>query len=332
VKKRNNHLVVVSQMPLPARRLLNVVQQMLRIGPLVARRTIQAGQVLVNERPRLSPDSVLHVGDQVDIVRDEGRTPRLAAGREQPRIVFQDEHLLIVEKPAGLLTVPTPRREKVTLISELRRMRLRKEHREGRRQRGPADGGGEPAGRAAAEEGDFYCVHRLDRDVSGLLVFARSLAIAEQLRDQFAARKPLRSYEAIVAGELREAEGTFTNYLATDKHLNRYAVETADEGELAITHYQVTQRLADTTLVAIRLETGRRNQIRVHFAEVGHPVLGDSRYRRRTAAHPQWPYDRLALHAEQLGFTHPVTGQPLEFKSDRPEVMQAFLDGAESGW
>jgi len=168
-------------------------------------------------------------------------------------------------------------------------------------------------------------VHRLDRDVSGLLVVALSLEIAEKLRDQFAERKPQRRYEALVAGSMELDSGTFRSFLATDEHLNRHSVPTADQGELAITHYKVLQRFPDATQVSVTLETGRRNQIRVHFSEQGHPVLGETRYRRDEAKHAKWPWKRLALHACELGFRHPRTGRELNFNSRLPPEFNQFM-------
>src|SRR5438552_11740188 len=113
------------------------------------------------------------------------------------------------------------------------------------------------------------------------------------MRDQFAARKPQRRYLALVVGNVPSAQGTVRSHLATDKELNRYSTDDESAGELAVTHYRVLRSWPGVTLVEVRLETGRRNQIRVHFAEMGHPVLGDRRYGAADAMHPGWPYRRL---------------------------------------
>jgi 23S rRNA pseudouridine1911/1915/1917 synthase len=102
-------------------------------------------------------------------------------------------------------------------------------------------------------------------------------------------------------------------------------VPTAEQGELAITHYEVLRELTEATLVNVTLETGRRNQIRVHLAEKGHPVLGETRYRRELATHPAWPWKRLALHACELGFRHPRSGRELQFHSRLPPEFKQFL-------
>jgi 23S rRNA pseudouridine1911/1915/1917 synthase len=107
--------------------------------------------------------------------------------------------------------------------------------------------------------------------------------------------------------------------------LNRFSTDDESIGQLAITHYRVVAHLDGATVVQVRLETGRRNQIRVHFAEAGHPVLGDPRYEAELARHPRWPHQRLALHARLLGFEHPVTGQALRLESPLPAEFERFL-------
>jgi 23S rRNA pseudouridine1911/1915/1917 synthase len=149
--------------------------------------------------------------------------------------------------------------------------------------------------------------------------------VAAALRDQFAARKPRRTYTAIVYGQLLDARGTFRSYLTTDERtLNRYSVSEPLTGELAVTHFRRLDRFQDASFVEVTLETGRRNQIRVHFAEAGHPVLGDFRYAREHQQHPGWPHKRLALHAESLGLEHPITGEKLLFSAPWPAEFRAF--------
>jgi 23S rRNA pseudouridine1911/1915/1917 synthase len=167
--------------------------------------------------------------------------------------------------------------------------------------------------------------HRLDLGVSGLLVLAKSPTVLAKLRDQFRQRKPERLYIAIVAGIPRSSTGTFRSFLQTADNLDQYSTQEEGEGRLAITHYRVQKELADTTVVEVRLETGRRNQIRVHFAEAGHPVLGDPRYRRKEAMHSRWSQNRIALHALSLGLEHPVTGKWMQFQSKLPDCMQQFI-------
>lgn len=227
--------------------------------------------------------------------------------RRRFHILFDDEHLVVVEKGPGVLTVPTTRHETNTLVQMLRQYL----------------GGG----RRFAPR--LEVVHRLDREVSGVLVFAKSATVAERLREAFAAHRPEREYVALVAGTLDVDAGTFTSRLLTGKSLQRFSSDDGERGEEATTHYQVERRLAGATLVRVRLETGRRNQIRVHFAEAGHPILGEQRYRPEQARHRLWRAARLALHARLLAFAHPATGEALRFESPLPPEFMSFQRAAD---
>lgn len=216
------------------------------------------------------------------------------------RLVFEDEHLIVVDKAAAVLTVPTDRGETNTLVGAINQYLNRQRRRAG-------------------------VVHRLDRGTSGLLVFGKDQRIAEELQAQFRVHKAEREYAVIVAGILSQSEGTIATRLGTTKSLQRHSVRDDEPGEDAITHYRVERRLRDSTYLRANLETGKRNQIRVHFAEAGHPVLGDERYRPDLAHHPAWKARRLALHAAVLGFEHPRTHQALRFESPLPAEFERFL-------
>jgi 23S rRNA pseudouridine1911/1915/1917 synthase len=220
--------------------------------------------------------------------------------------IYEDEHLIVVNKAAGYLTVPTNARESNTLVDAVRSY---VNH-------------GRPRGRPVA------IVHRLDRDTSGLLVFGKNALVGEKIIIQFADRKPERVYVAIVSGRLQKKSGTMRSFLATDKDLNQYSVKNSEDGKLAITHFTTISEFKDATMVRVTLETGRRNQIRVHFAELGHPILGDQRYETDAARHRYWPHKRLALHAEVLGFTHPVTGETLRFHVPAPDEFARFASSS----
>lgn len=296
-------LEVSERIPLPARKLQNLVQQLMRVSRSQAQQLIQQGAAQVNGRTLRVAHTTLSVGDRLEVFLAPAAEPRVQAApaKSELRVQFEDDHLLVVEKPPELLTVPTPYRERVTLISLLEKR------------------AGSPPG-----EPGVFCVHRLDRGVSGLLVFGKRLEIAKALRDQFEQRKPKRRYLALVAGKLAKGQGTFQSHLMTDRNLHRRSTDVPGQGELAITHYRAVQDFARATLVEVWLETGRRNQIRVHFAEAGHPVLGDPRYGGRIARPPEWPFKRLALHAVVLGFRHPVTRRELLFESPLPREMRDF--------
>lgn len=295
--------------PPELRRVDRVVQSLTGASRRQVAGLVDYGCVKLNGQPCASPSARLAVGDRVEVRYDPKQNYRPRKKEPADRdfgflVVFEDAHLVVVEKPADLLTVPTHFREADTLIQRVTNYLSR----------------GRDAGRA-------FVVHRLDRGVSGLLVFARSLPLAERLRDQFEQRKPEREYTALVAGVPDKFEGTFRSYLTTDKNLSRRSTSRASEGELAITHYRVTKVLDKASLVKVQLETGRRNQIRVHFAEAGHPVLGDPRYGKELGRHARWPWKRLALHAGLLGFTHPVSNEELRFESALPREFEKFMAG-----
>lgn len=284
-------------------RLDHAVRQATGLSWSETRGLIDHGGVFRNGEVCTDAGLVVQAGDQLTIRRDPARKYREKPKIQLPsqfRIVFEDEHLMVVDKPAALLSVPTDHGEANTLLGAIEAYL---KHR----------------GQRAS------VVHRLDRGTSGLLVFGKSEQIAEELQSQFRIRKTERVYVAIVAGTGLAQSGTFRSQLGTMNNLNRYSVAPGEEGELAITHYRVEQVLSDTTLVRVNLETGRRNQIRVQFAEAGHPVLGEDRYRPKLAQHPNWIAKRLALHAARLGFVHPRTGESLAFESPLPEEFKRFL-------
>lgn len=222
-------------------------------------------------------------------------------------VVYEDNDLIVVDKAAGTLTVPTDLGEETNTLWQ--RVSIYISH--SRRNRESA------------------LVHRLDRSVSGLLVFGKHEAVGELLIEQFKAKKPRRVYSAIVAGLVEADEGTFQSHLKTGKNLDRFEAPPSKDTEEAITHFKVEKRFDETTLVEAVLETGKRNQIRVHFASAGHPVLGDPRYETEKAQHPRWLRKRIALHAKTLGFVHPVSGEQVTFHSELPAPMQKFIAGGK---
>lgn len=272
------------------------------------------GGVVCNTETTGDAGQIVREGDAIKVTydpirqyRDAPKNPVLplktaktpSSGRSF-QIVYQDETLIVVNKEAGLLTVPTDKRESQNLLDLL----SRQAHPQRKTKLG--------------------LVHRLDRETSGLLVFGQDQRAAAQLIEQFAERKPERIYNALVKGKVQEDEGTIRSHLESDKALNQRS-SVRNQGELAITHFKVLERFSDVTLIEVRLETGRRNQIRVHFAEKGHPVLGDLRYQSEKARHQAWPYKRLALHARVLGFEHPRSGDTMRFEQDLPKEFTAFL-------
>ncbi|TWU10671.1 RluA family pseudouridine synthase [Allorhodopirellula heiligendammensis] len=267
------------------------------------------GCVSINGESCSNPGAPLEVGDEVSVSYDPTQRYREKKTRTWDdrtfTIAYEDEHLIVVDKAAGTLTVPTDRGDPNTLVE---RVSVYLSH--------------------SRTEREACLVHRLDREVSGLLIFGKHAAIAQLLIEQFKLQKPQRIYNAIVAGKLAEQEGTFRAHLATGNNLDRYVTTPFKDSEEAITHYRVLKDLGDTTLVEVKLQTGKRNQIRVQFAHALHPVLGDLRYRPDLSQHQRWIRKRIALHATSLSFVHPVTGEELSLHSPLPAAMSKFIKGS----
>ncbi|MEA3004368.1 MAG: rRNA synthase [Sphingomonadales bacterium] len=226
-------------------------------------------------------------------------------------IVFEDEHLLIVDKPAGMVVHPAAGNFDGTLVNALLH------HCAGR-----LSGIG-----GVARPG---IVHRIDKDTSGLLVVAKTDVAHEGLAAQFARHDIDRRYLAVTAGRPNPLEGKIDAPLArSSANRQKMAIVEQGRGKRAVTHYRTLRPLRESALVECRLETGRTHQVRVHMASIGHPLLGDPVYGRTRQGHRELlkrlNFERQALHAAELGFIHPVTGQSLSFKSAVPSDMQELL-------
>jgi 23S rRNA pseudouridine1911/1915/1917 synthase len=212
-------------------------------------------------------------------------------------IMFEDSHIIIVSKPAGLLTVATEDERERTVYFHLRQYLQARD----RRQR-------------------LFIVHRLDKHASGVLVFAKSERVKSLLQGIFMRHEIQRKYWAIVEGKVEKRQGTIRSHLAEDKSLRMHSTEDRRRGKLAITHYRALRHFGKFTALEVTLETGRKNQIRAHLSEMGHPLVGDRAY-----GSTQDPLGRLGLHAFQLGFKHPVSGEPLLFKTAPPSEFRRYL-------
>jgi 23S rRNA pseudouridine1911/1915/1917 synthase len=253
------------------------------------RQMLQNDRVRVNGAPERDAKRELRDDEHVSIAdRNERVDPRV-------KILYEDADVIVVDKAVGLLTVPSETVRHETVESFLN-------HYLG----------------AAIGETRVYHAHRLDRDTSGVLVFAKNTHVREKLQAQFAEHKPGRVYVAIVRGKMKERTGTFRSYLAEERDLRVRVVPTAREGKEAVSHYRVIASGKRWTLVEVTLETGRRNQIRVQFAAAGHPVVGDTMYGNGK----EDGFGRLALHAKTLSFTHPKTGKVLSFTADEPKTFK----------
>ena len=248
-------------------------------------------------------------GERYEIEVEEGRGYRPAAlPRPGPgyRVVHYDRDLLVVDKQAHVLSVPTELREGEESLVE----RLLEAERE-RGVRHPA----------------LYALHRLDRDTSGLLLFARSRRAFDHLEAQFVSHEVERRYLAVASGRVEPDSGRFQSRLVEDRRsLKVRSTRRPGEGREAITEYDVQERLPEATVLSVRLQTGRKNQIRVHLSEAGHPLLGDRRYGRASPL-----IGRTALHARALAFVHPTTGKRVSFSSSLPRDIRNLIRSLRQG-
>ena len=239
------------------------------------------GEVENDARRMLSPGDVLDISDRAAL---KFLDPRLS-------ILYEDDEIIVVVKTAGLLTVASPGEEEETAQAFLNEyLNARKK---GRR---------------------IQVVHRLDRDTSGVLVFAKTFKAKERLKKRFAEHDIHRLYIAIISGAMPQPQGMIQSFLAEDRNLRVHSVASPSRGKLATTHYRTLRSGSRYSMMEVRLETGKRNQIRVHFAEAGHPVIGDTMYGNGAD-----PIGRLGLHAMELGLVHPVTGREMKFTAPLPD-------------
>ena len=221
------------------------------------------------------------------------------------RVLHEDRHVLIVDKPAGLLTLPTNERERDTLLDR--------------------------AGRYLAIRYGVRpfvgIVHRLDKDTSGALALARSPEAIRSFQKLFRDHDIERQYLAVVEGVMPRESGTIDLALVTDRgDLRRGVARRPGEGRRAVTHFRVLERFGNVaTLVACWLETGRTHQIRIHLAEQGHPVVGDLVYRPKEQPRCKATFHRQALHAQTLGFVHPLTKKPVRVEAPLPSDLSALI-------
>jgi 23S rRNA pseudouridine1911/1915/1917 synthase len=265
-----------------------------------AERLLDAGAVLVDGRAR-SKSHKLAGGEEIAIAEQE---PVAAAPDIAPpglTVAYADEHLLVVDKPAGVVVHPAPGHAGGTLVHALA-----------------------AAGAAGGEEDRPGIVHRLDRDTSGLLVVARSQQTYERLQRLVRRRTLTREYLGLVVGRPRSRRGTIDAPIGRDRHDRlRHSLDT-DTPRAAVTHFELEELLPQRALLRVRLETGRTHQIRVHLAAIDLPVVGDPLY----GVPNDLGLERQFLHATRLAFDHPVTGMPVDVTSPLPPDLAAALDRA----
>nr|WP_308517935.1 RluA family pseudouridine synthase [Sphingomonas limnosediminicola] len=273
---------------------------------------IRTGAVETEGKPVRDPATKVR-GEEALRVAVPEPTPAHNEAQDIPlNIAFEDEHLLVVEKPAGLVVHPAAGNFDGTLVNALL-------HHCG----GSLSGIG-----GVARPG---IVHRIDKDTSGLLVVAKNDVTHEGLARQFAAHSIDRRYLAIVNCLPLTVHGTVDAPLARSAaNRKKIAIVPEGRGKRAVTHWRRLETLRDAALVECRLETGRTHQVRVHMASIGHPLVGDPVYGRSGKTHgkilKELQFQRQALHAAELGFTHPVTKAQLSFSSPMPKDMQELFN------
>ncbi len=270
-----------------------------------------SGKISVNGECELDPARRLTGGETVawNLTAPD---PRRTATRPDFRIVYEDGHLIVIEKPEGVSSVPYERRERGTALDLIREAWRR----QGRR----------------AVATPLYTVHRIDKDTSGLLCFAKTRLAERGLHQVFKYHRAQREYIAVAHGQVRPSR--IESRLVADRGDGlRGSTRRPHEGQQAVTHVEVIESLPAATMCRVRLETGRTHQIRIHLAEQGHPLVGETVYLRdhTRAGRTLLPCQRLLLHAATLGFDHPVTGKRLDFAIDLPPSFEAELQRLRRG-
>lgn len=251
-------------------------------------------QVAVNGMPTRQFDTPLKQGDKVEV--NLTREFRVFYNRRL-KLVYEDEHILVVNKGYGLLSMGTDKIKEGTAYSILRE--YVKWH--------------DPRNK-------IFIVHRLDRDTSGLMVFAKTVEAKEKLQHNWNNMVLERKYLAVVEGVVEPAEGEVRSYLAENSRFEVYSTDNPEEGQLAVTRYRTLKSGGGYSLLEVSLDTGRKNQIRVHMKDLGHPIAGDRRYGAGSS-----PIHRMALHAQTLRFVHPVTRKEMSFATPVPVPFASMV-------
>ena len=256
------------------------------------RQMLQTGRVRLNGEVEKNARAEVDEGDVIEIAQKSVQVA-LPPGLS---ILHEDDDLIVVVKSHGLLTVATEREKETTMQAYLN---------DYLKQKG---------------EGRIHVVHRLDRETSGVLVFAKNFETREALKEQFAAHDVDRVYVALIQGAIDPPRGTIRSHLRERRDLRMESVREHPDAKLAITHYRTIETKNGYSMLEVTLETGRKNQIRAHLSEAGHPVVGDRLY-----GSSDNPIGRLGLHAKLLGFDHPKTGKHVVFTAPVPVAFRKLL-------
>jgi tRNA pseudouridine32 synthase/23S rRNA pseudouridine746 synthase/23S rRNA pseudouridine1911/1915/1917 synthase len=266
--------------------LLDILQEM---SPDSSKNTLrgwlQSGRVSVDKQRNMRANTPISAGQEVCI------GPKVAFLRGSIRILHEDDAIIVLEKPEGLLSVATDFENRNTVHAMLKRQYHQRR---------------------------VYPVHRLDRETSGVMIFAYTEKARDQLKTQFEEHLVDKTYYAIVEGEMAEKKGKWESYLEEDDF---YYVKSSYKGKLAETHYEVLKLSKNHTLLRLKPQTGRKNQLRVHCSEAGHPIVGDKKYGAMSN-----PIKRMCLHAQKIAFAHPITQKRLTFSAPLPDNFNRLFD------
>lgn len=260
-----------------------------------------------NIKSLLSHKQVLVEGNpvsQFNFPLSPGQKVELSSNRILPEqkfreynIVYEDHHLIVIDKMAGLLSMATKNEKRNTAFSLLSK-HVKKQD----------------------SVNKIFIVHRLDRETSGLMLFAKSEPVKMKLQEFWNETVIDRTYIAVVEGMVEKQEGTILSYLSEDKVFKMHSSQAPAAGKKAVTHFSVLKKNEAYSLLKVNLETGRKNQIRIHLKEMGHPIAGDKKYDATTN-----PIKRLGLHATKITFIHPVTGEKMNFETKIPRAFMRLF-------
>jgi len=258
---------------------------------------LKYGSVRINGRTVTLHRFSLNPGDKVEILDPRGAFAEKIKSRLPFPILFEDDAIVVIDKPAGLLTMGTDREKERTAYFALT----------------------DYVRSQTKDQGRIFIVHRLDREVSGLLVFAKTETAKHRLQEHW--HQATKHYAALVEGVPVSKEKTLRSYLREDPFRRVYStLSPREDSKMAVLHYRLVRENKHGSLLDITLETGRKNQIRVQLADLGHPIIGDLKY----GAHSN-PIGRVALHACSLKFPHPATGRPVAFTAKTPQAFNEFF-------
>lgn len=267
-----------------------------------AQQLIENGCVLVNARP-VKKNTICSAGDRVEVTLPPVSDIPLVAQNIPLDIVFEDDMLLVVNKPRGMVVHPAPGHPDGTLVNALM-----------------FHCGDSLSGIGGEKRPGI--VHRIDKDTSGLIIVAKNDFAHRSLSAQLADRSLSRTYYAVAHGSFREDTGTVDRPIGRSPNDRKKMAVTEKNGRNAVTHWAVIRRYSGYTLVQCKLETGRTHQIRVHMASIGHPLLGDFTYGAKS---PDKGLEGQCLHAKKLRFVHPATGEHIELESELPDYFKSVL-------